>query len=236
MKRGKNIFWGLLLILGAIFILVNKMGYFQDIGVVTIIFTIILVGTLIDSIFHRSFGGILFSLAFFCILYDELLGIEALTPWPVLAAAMLGTIGLDMIFKDRKKEWKCEKNYEWDSEKYNEVVDEESDEWVRCEISFSSTTKYINSTSFKKADLECSFGSMTVYFDNAILNGGRAIVDLEVSFGSMELYIPKTWKVVMNLDNSFGGCKEHGSCSMDDENVLMIYGEVSFGGLEIYYI
>ena len=99
MRKGKNIFWGLLFVLGAVFILVNRLGYFEGISIVTVIFTIIIAGALIDSIFHRSFGGILFSLAFLCILYDELLGIENLTPWPVLAAALCGTIGLNMIFK-----------------------------------------------------------------------------------------------------------------------------------------
>lgn len=236
MKRGKNIFWGLLLILGAVFIVVNKLGYFQNIGVVTVIFTIIVAGALVDSIFHRSFGGILFSLAFLCILYDEPLRIEALTPWPVLAAAMLGTIGLNMIFKRKKSNWKVETHGEWDNEKYKDIVDEESDEWVHSEVSFCSATKYINSTNFKKADLESSFGSLIVYFDNAILADGKAAVNVDVSFGDMKLYIPKTWKVVMNLDNSFGGCKEHGTCSMSDENVLMLNGDVSFGALEIYYI
>ena len=236
MKKERNIFWGLLFILGAVFIVVNKLGYFQDIGVVTVIFTIVVAGALIDSICHRSFGGILFSLACLCILYDEPLGIEALTPWPVLVAALLGTIGLNMVFKQKKRSWSCEKNYGWDNEKYREIIDEESSEWVRCEVSFSSTTKYVNSTSFKKADLECSFGSMTVYFDNAVLDQGKAAVNVDVSFGDMKLYIPRTWKVVMNLDNAFGGCKEYGSCSMSDENVLMLNGDVSFGGLEIYYI
>lgn len=103
MKKGKNIFWGLLFILGAVFIVVNRLGYFQDISVLTVIFTIIVAGVLIDSIAHRSFGGILFSLAFLCILYDKPLGMEALTPWPVLAAALCGTIGLNMIFKEKKE-------------------------------------------------------------------------------------------------------------------------------------
>ena len=236
MRKGKNIFWGLLFILGAVFILINRLGYFEGISIVTVIFTIIIAGALIDGIFHRSFGGILFSLAFLCILYDDLLGIENLTPWPVLAAALCGTIGLNMIFKEKKRNWKCEKHFEWDNETYKDIIDEESDEWVRCEVSFSSATKYINSTNFKKADLESSFGSLMVYFDNAILDGGRAAVSVDVSFGDMKLYIPKSWKVVMNLDSSFGGCKEHGTCSMGDENVLMINGDVSFGALEIYYI
>lgn len=237
MKRGRNVFWGILFILGAVFILLNKQGYFVDIGVGTVIFTIILAGVLVDSVVHRSFGGILFSLAFLCILYDEPLGIEELTPWPVLTAALLGTIGFNMIFRGKKRSWKFEKQYEWDSSDCKEVIDEESDEWIRCEVSFSSANKYVNSTNLKKADLEVSFGGMTVYFDNAVLNKGKAIVNLEISFGSMQLYIPKSWKVVMNLDTSFGGCKEHGSCNAgNEENILMINGEVSFGGLEIYYI
>lgn len=237
MRRKKEVFWGVLFILGALFILVNKLGYFQDIGVITVVFTILLIGVLIDSFVQRSFGGILFSLAFLCILYDKPLGIEELTPWPVLFVALLGTIGLSMIFKSSKNKWKGGKFYGWDNEKYKEIIDEEGEDRVRCEVSFSSTTKYINSTNFKRADLEVSFGSMSVYFDNAIMEEGRAVVNLEVSFGSMELYIPKTWKVVTKLDNSFGGCKEHGNCDMSNEqNVLMINGEVSFGGLEIYYI
>ena len=53
MKRGKSIFWGLLFILGAVFIVVNRLGYFQDISVLTVIFTIIVAGILIDlSLIH----------------------------------------------------------------------------------------------------------------------------------------------------------------------------------------
>ena len=40
MKRGKNIFWGIALILCAVFIVVSKLGYFQGIGIFTVIFTI----------------------------------------------------------------------------------------------------------------------------------------------------------------------------------------------------
>lgn len=236
MKRGKNIFWGIALILCAVFIVVSKLGYFQGIGIFTVIFTIAIAAGLIDSVAHRSFGGILFCLAFLGILYDKQLGIEALTPWPILGVALLGTIGLNMIFKSKKKNWKYEKNFEWNNESYQEIIDEESDEWVRCEVSFNSATKYINSTGFKRAELECSFGSLMVYFDNAILAGGKGVVNLETSFGEMKLYIPKSWKVVTNLDCAFGGFKEHGTCSGSDENILMISGEVSFGGLDIYYI
>ena len=44
---------------------------------------------------------ILFSIAFICIIYDDWLGITALTPWTVLGAALLGSIGLSLIFKKK---------------------------------------------------------------------------------------------------------------------------------------
>ena len=101
MKRKKEIVIGLLLIIGAVFIMVDRMGFFWDIGLFKIIVTVILVGILVDNVAERSFGGILFSIAFLGILYDEPLGIEHLTPWPILGAALLGTIGLNMIFKKK---------------------------------------------------------------------------------------------------------------------------------------
>ena len=106
MKRKKEIIIGLLMIIGAVFIMVDRIGFFWDIGLFKIIVTVVLLGILIDNVVERSFGGILFSLAFLGILYDEPLGIEHLTPWPVLGAALLGTIGLNMIFKKNMCRWK----------------------------------------------------------------------------------------------------------------------------------
>ena len=89
-KNGEKIFWGLFFILGAIFILVSRMGYFEEIGLLTLFLTVLLAALLIKSIRHIEFTGILFSLAFLAILYDKPLGIEELTPWPVFGAALLG--------------------------------------------------------------------------------------------------------------------------------------------------
>lgn len=44
-----------------------------------------------------------FSVAFLAIVNSRLLGIEKLVPWPVLGAALLGTIGLNMLFPSRHR-------------------------------------------------------------------------------------------------------------------------------------
>ena len=46
---------------------------------------------LFKGIRNVNFWEILFSIAFICIIYDDQLGITALTPWTVLGAALLGS-------------------------------------------------------------------------------------------------------------------------------------------------
>lgn len=240
MRRKKEIIIGLLLIIGAVFIMVDKMGFFWDISLLKTIVTVILAAILIENLMERSFGGILFSLAFLGILYDRPLGIERLTPWPILGAALLGTIGLNMIFKKKHVEIgvKYDKmvHRHWIEKK--QAMDEDCGDTVECSANFSSAVKYIKSPNFKRGYLKSSFGNLCVYFDNAHIDKGEeAVVHADVHMGNLELYIPANWKVVLNVNTSFGNVEEHGKHSLQNENiVLRITGDISFGGMEIYYI
>ena len=75
-----------------------------------------------------------------------------------------------------------------------------SGEHIRCENNFGSAIRYINSRHFCDAQLENNFGSMSVYFDNAIIAGEAASVEVENNFGETNLYIPKEWKVQNELE------------------------------------
>lgn len=258
MKVGKNIFWGLFFIVAAVFVIVGNMGYFGEIGFWTLLFSFFLVAWFLDSVVKVEFGGMLFSLAFAAILYDEVLGIEQLTPWPVLMAALFGTIGLNMIFKDKKKSQNVktqviwdEKNVTWNNEKKQwETVDKDGnveihqvgedfnsdDETFRCEVAFGSAVKYISSRNLRTVDLDNAFGSLVVYFDNAALCEGKAVVELDNSFGKTTLYIPKEWDVKLNMTKAFGNASEVGHSVGGSGNTLYIKGETSFGAVEIVYI
>ncbi|MEY8393042.1 hypothetical protein D3Z36_17140 [Lachnospiraceae bacterium] len=240
MKRKKEIIIGLLLIIGAVFIMVDKRGFFWDIGLFKIIVTVILAGILIDNLMERSFGGILFSLAFLGILYDKPLGIEHLTPWPILGAALLLTIGLNMIFK--KKHVEIEMKYDDTQDRYwqkkETVIDEDCGDTVECSAHFSSTVKYIKSPHFKRGYLKSSFGNLCVYFDNTHIEAGEeAVIFTDVHMGNLELYIPGEWKIVLDVNTSFGNVEESRKRKAETENaILRITGDISFGGMEIYYI
>lgn len=232
MKK-ERIYWGALFILASIALIINKLGYFSDVNMFSIVATIFLVGIMIKSIMHVNFSGIFFPLAFICIIYDKQLGITELTPWTVLIAALLGTIGFSIIFHKPSK-WN-NKKINWDSDEF-EIIDIEDESHVRLETSFASSIKYVNTDKFKQANLECSFGSMKVYFDNAILDEGKGIVKLEASFSVVELYIPKTWTVEDRSNVSFGGINEKNRNEGTPDNTLVIVGDISFSGVDIIYV
>ncbi|PJI07268.1 MULTISPECIES: LiaF transmembrane domain-containing protein [Clostridium] len=234
MKK-ERIFWGVLFILIGIFLIISKLGYFHNVNVVSLILTIFLVIIIVKSVPHLNFAGILFPIAFICIIYDKQLGITSITPWTVLIAALLGSIGLSMIFHKHVEWFNFHSRCNYGDYKF-EKVDVNDGKCVRFKTSFGSSMKYINTNDFEEADLECSFGSMNVYFDNAVMSNNNAVVRINVSFSGMELYIPKSWRVVNKTKVFLGAITEKNRSSDTTTNTLTLVGDVSFAGVEIIYI
>lgn len=236
--KSKNLRWGIFFVLMAAFVVLASMDVFGDISVWTCIFAGFCVMWLIDGIIKLSFGNILFPLSFLAILFDEVLDIEELTPWPVLMAALFGTIGLNMIFGNIKKK-KTIKNMteeKWYGPKKGVEESTQSDEHFNCELAFGSTVKYVKCQNLKLAKIENAFGNASIYFDGARLGGADATVSIENSFGKTTLFIPKEWNVNVNISRAFGNVTENGQCTPGGANTLMIVGEVSFGNIEITYV
>ena len=105
-RNSGKILWGLLFLLGAVYMIASKIWSLPGISVFNVILGVFCVWVLIEGIRHVNFWEILFPIAFICILFSPQLGLSAFTPWPVLGAALLGSIGLSMIFKPKKHhEW-----------------------------------------------------------------------------------------------------------------------------------
>ena len=233
-RNGGKVFWGLLLIFAAAYMVISKMGLLPDISIFTILLTVLLLWWMLKGIRKMNFSEILFPIAFLCILYDEPLGITALTPWTVLGAALLGSIGLGMIFKPNKR-WQIELQNEHGAA-FDVNVEEGTGEKIRFKNNFGETIRYINSDNFRSGEFENSFGSMSIYFDNAIIQDESAFVRVECNFGELELFIPKEWKVENYLGHSFGEVRERGCCEGTSASTLILEGEANFGEIVIHYI
>lgn len=235
MKK-KKIFWGIILILAACLILLNGLGYFEDIGVIKILFTCIFAGLTVKGIAKISFPLILFPIAFIGIMYSKQLGIDDLTPWPILLIALLLSIGLSLIFK-KDFDKKHIKHFYFSNKNKTKEFKNKEDSSINFSVAFGSAIKYVNTNDFNNVNIECSFGGMKVYFDNAIITGNSANIDLDLAFGSVELYVPKDWNIIQQTDSSFGGVdyKNTANNTSTGPNVY-INGEIAFAGLTIIYI
>lgn len=226
---------GIILVLGAVALLAKKLGFFsfsESIGFWQAALSVVLAVFFMDGIFKRSFGEMMFALAFLIIVNDELLHMEAITPWTVLLAAAAITVGLNMLFPKFGKHHAAHIG----GSSANTVNQENRDgDTVSYETKFGSTVKYITGE-VTTVNISSSFGAMEVYFNDAVLKNGTVNVHVEVSFGSMVLYVPAGWRVLMNVDTAFGAGEETGRCDPAGENVLYVDGGVFFGGLEIQYI
>lgn len=234
-KNSGKILWGIFFILAAVYVIVSKFVKLPDISVFSIILTILFASVLVEGIRKLDFWRILFPIAFICIIYAKPLGITELVPWTVLGAALLGSIGLSMIFK-KKSSWGCSSGNEEGRAISSSGNEQCSGEHIWIKNSFGSGIKYISSDNFCNAELENSFGSLTVYFDNAVIQGECAYVNLENSFGETELYIPKEWNTVNQLERSFGSVSEEGMPQRTSVSTLYLRGEASFGSIVIHYI
>lgn len=221
----------MLFLLIAVFLIIGKLGYLGGLNIFSLLLSACLVIILLKSIFSGSFAGILFPIAFLCILYDKQLHIENLTPWTVLIAAAFGSIGLSLMFGKtghRTKRHAADPMFD--------IIDSAENNLLKQSTRFSASTKYINSDHFEQAEFNCSFCGLSVYFENAKVPSGSASVTLNASFSGIDLYIPKEWMVENQLQASLAGVEEENSPSPDGSVTLHLVGSISMSGVSIIYI
>ena len=233
MKKRSNtirkIVWGLFLVGAACLIIGNAFEPFADFF--SLLCVILLAPVIIESLIHLSFTGVFIPLALLGIVFRDQLGIWPITPWPILAAAALLSIGFSIIFHKHDK-WFGKFHFE-ENKTFENIADDE----MTCTVKFGAGTKFILSENFEKAYLNCSFGEIKAYFDNAKLSPDGAQLYISAMCSSVELYIPRNWKVSNNISAFMGGAYEKSRNVPDpDSPVLNISGELRLSGMFIYYI
>lgn len=228
MKKSR-IFWGLLLLICAILLIVNKLGFMGDYSINQIVLGGLCLGLLVSGIGERSFGGILFPIAFLAIIFAEQLHITELTPWTVLLVAALGTGGLHLIFGHRKyNRWR--NHIDYNKKKFTDHIHSDG---ANMEVNFSSSVKYINAATFTRGRVECNMGSCEVYFENVSDYKGNATLVVEAAFGKIHVFVPHGWIVVDDVQNNFGSFQMKNYRSPDAGPVLNLRGSANFGAVEV---
>ena len=74
-RNSGKILWGLLFLLGAVYMIASKIWSLPGISVFNVILGVFCVWVLIEGIRHVNFWEILFPIAFICILFSPQLGL-----------------------------------------------------------------------------------------------------------------------------------------------------------------
>lgn len=230
--KNRNLFWGILLILAAIFMITNQLGLFIAINPFRLIFTVFLVVIIIKNIPKLHFTNILLPLALLLILYKNNIGLSNLSSWAIFMAGCLASAGLSMIVKPRRH---SHDHNTYDDE-YYETAEDINDNIISGSVSFGSDTKYLYSDHLERADFTCSFGSLKVFFDHAQLSPGGAEVFIDASFASVELYIPRTWQVVDRISTSLASVNGRGGSEDPTAPILTLTGNITLSSVQIKYI
>ena len=242
----KDIYWGFILILIALYIVVSSVGLLPKLPVVKIVFTILFAAWAIKGLCTLSSFEFFVPVGILGCMYQKALGIESLVPWPWWLAMILLVIGFDMVLKNVKKNRKYKKfhdsvngGYTQQSyAKYPGKVDNSADgAYVSVKNMFSETSKYVNSTNFSSADIDNKFGQTNVYFNNAIMPAGaNGSINVENSFGETNIYIPGTWRAEIIRNATFGEVNVHGQGNNDmDAHFIVIKADCTFGEINIYF-
>ena len=208
---------GLVFIAAAVLVLLNIFGVITltiNIGILVALATLAIIA--IYSAFHFFWAGLFFLAATIITIMntnDLVFSLDGPAIGNLYIAATLLTIALHVIF--RKKIFCSGKD---------------------ADATFGSTVRYFENE-LDTANLECNFGSVKAYFENAKPKNGKATVHLDCNFGGVELYIPKTWTVIDKTQTAFGGTEEKNRPAITkDSPILTLTGEVNFGGLTIIYV
>lgn len=233
--KHRHVFWGIFLLAAAIFIVVGQTVTFMAVGFWSIAATILLTAAFIASLMDVNFFGIFVSAALLYKIYQAPFHWTDINIWILLLAAVLASIGCDIIFHPHRHHW----DHGWNDCCGNQCCDSTSEnlegDHIFSQSSFNESCKYLHSDNLKSARLSSSFGKMDVYFDQVRLDPAGAVVSAQVSFGKMTLYLPAQWRVVDHVHASFGSVTNRMRTEPlpADAPVLTLEGSSSFGELEI---
>lgn len=233
--KNRNWFWGIFFLLSAVFVIACQTGAFGQIGVLSILATVLLATLLIHSIIHLNFFGVFIPVALFYMIYRQPLGLVEISPWLLLMSAVFASIGFSFLFHSHS----CIKmHHHSEMDHFNQTTESTDDNNPFAKVSFGASSKYLHGDCLKSGQFSVSFGALELFFDEAKLSPDGAEIFLDCSFGAIKLYIPKGWRVIDNMQASLGGVDNNTRLSHPDENAprLTVSGNVQLGAVEIHYV
>ncbi|MDR1557241.1 MAG: cell wall-active antibiotics response protein [Tannerellaceae bacterium] len=225
-----------MLVVGGFVILGHNLGAVSDyLYRIIISWQMLLIILGIGSFIKRNFllGCIFLGVGFYFLL-PRIIGVERdwlINYWPVF----LIVIGLIILFRQRKAPW-CGWHHHHDhyARKGMRRTEQSIDGFVTVDVNFGNSRHIVLDPVFRGADLDASFGYITLDLRRTSLEAPETYVEIDCSFGGIEIFVPFHWCLFSEMDNTFGSIEDKRvSQEIGTEHKLIIRGDISFGALEI---
>ena len=194
-KSYRTIFWGLVLILAAVLLILDGAGLPLGGGLRPwrIILGVLLLAWLVWEIIRLKFTEIFFPIAFLFIVFQSPLAQavghgsdEFLSPWVVILAAVLLTIGFQFLFK--KKDVRI--SVEPDEDKTEKRIGEE--------------TIYFDASDLSNVEIRDHIGTVNVCISNLEAYTGGGKITVRENLGEVKLHIPNEWDLAVSAKSNLG--------------------------------
>lgn len=230
--KGKNAVKGIILLLLAASIILDALGVIA-VGVLRLALSVLMLYIFIKSIPSLNFYGILIPVSVVMILFDKALGIEKITPFPVLLCAILASVGLSFIFgyAPFSKKTKSIKNH-------GRVHENDGDSHIVISGMMLSLAKYLSSENLERVTVDVKASNVELYFDKAKIKGDEAEVCIDIRCSNLCLYVPSDILVVDSIHDKSMSNVEFPNSPQLSENVkkLVLSGSAKMSNLEVVYI
>lgn len=224
----------LVIVLGMAFLL-QRIGL-VSFGIWGIIWPAVIIGVGISwmvkrfSIFSLAVAGV----GFYFLLFN-LGAISFVLTWSVIWPSLLVLLGLTILYEaliPHKGKW-CGVQFNGEKSKHSEYG--ENNGFIRYDCSFSDENRRYASEEFSGGDIDLSFGKGELDLGSVRRVTPNAKLDIDVSFGTFDLIVPRTIRVYVKSDKSFGSIQMNGEPNSDATESFVLDGDVSFGTLNINY-
>lgn len=223
MRNSTKFFWGVVLVLVGLLLLVDTTGIFANWNInvwsligtywplILIFFGIRLLFTdnITGSAILLLLGGVflatnLFNWNFFSIL------------WPLVIIV----VGLSILFRRESPSLNSGATYS-EADMINETV------------VFWGVDKKVTSKNFKGGEINVAFGGVKLDLRDAKISKDGAKLHINAAFGGAEVFVPKDCRVITNGTGILGGWSPDIKPNKITEPVLEITGVAAFGGVDI---
>jgi len=238
-SRFSNFFWGVVLLLAAAFVLTNKFIGFADIGIGSIVISILALAFIVQCLARFHIAPIVIPIAVLYFIYRDRLDLPEIQTWKLITATVLAFIGLNILLPKRHSYNKYNNSCGSGEQQQQRSIpaDGNKDNNPYVGVNFGAVSRSLNADSLETLRLSCNFGAMEIYLNQVELSPNGAEADINCSFGGIQLFVPKHWQVIDKLHCALAGVNVKSfTAPSDNAPRLTLNGSVSLGGVEVKYI